>query len=294
MVSIVESSDDAIYSYSLKWDILSWNQGAQRVFGYSPEEAIGKNYSLIVPANQQKDYLLLLESVKNGKTINHYVVVRKTKQENEVLLSLSFSPIKDDAGQVTRIAVIARDVTETERAATVKDKLLADQGQLLESFQLQMDCMPIACVLAGPNGHFTYWNPAAEKDFRVFFQGSGGPETGRHLLPPSDLSRAEASYDRLQKGDQAIQGEVSEHRRKDGKTIMCEWHITPLKDSKGTQLGVIGMALDITERLKAERVQSATGGHIAANHRCRHRKRPGGQYIKLEPGRRIDARIPVG
>jgi len=152
--------------------------------------------------------------------------------------------------------VIARDVTEIERAVSVKDKLLIERDQLLERFQLQMDCMPIACVLADPSGHFTYWNPAAERTFGYFFKEVVGKSLEDELLPPSDLSRAEASYDRLQKGDRTIQGEISEHRRKDGKTIMCEWYVTPLKDSKGVQLGIMGMALDITERRKAEGVQS--------------------------------------
>jgi len=256
LASIVESTTDAIYSYSLAEEIMTWNLGAERIFGYTAKEAIGKNLSLLVPPAQKKDYLRLLETVKKGEAVNNYVTVRRTKQENEVLLSLSISPIKDDSGKVIQIAVIARDVTEMERANTVKDKLLLERDQSLERFQLQMESMPIACVLADSSGHFTYWNPAAERTFGYFFKEVKGKNLEDTLLPPSDLSRAEASYERLQKGDMTIQGEVSEHRRKDGKTIMCEWYVTPMKDSKGTQLGIMGMALDITERRKAEGVQS--------------------------------------
>ena len=130
-----------------------------------------------------QEYTRLLESVKAGNAVTNLVTVRTTKQENEVLLSISISPIKDGSGKVTQIAVIARDVTEIERAVSDKDKLLVERDQLLERFQLQMDCMPIACVLADPAGHFTYWNPAAERTFGYFFKEVAGQEPGRY--PPS-------------------------------------------------------------------------------------------------------------
>jgi two-component system, cell cycle sensor histidine kinase and response regulator CckA len=256
LASIVESSTDAIYSYSLTDEILTWNDGAQRIFGFTAKEAIGKNLSLIVPPGQKPEYLKLLDRIKKGEVISNHIAVRKTKQENEVLLSLSISPIKDNSGKINRIAVIARDVTDVERALSVKDKLSLERDQLLKRFQLQMECMPIACVLADANGHFTYWNPAAERTFGYFFKEVEGKKLEDNFLPPSDLSRTEASFERLQKGDRTIQGEVSEHRRKDGKTIQCEWYVTPMKDEKGTQLGIMGMALDITERRKAEAVQA--------------------------------------
>ena len=256
LASIVEASADAIYSYTLDWIILSWNPGAQRIFGFTPKEAIGQSLALIVTSADQSEYRAILERVKKGESVANFITMRKTKQENEVLLSVSISPIKDKSGQVTQIVCIARDVTEFERAVSVKDKLLLERDQLLERFQLQMECMPIACVLADKNGHFTYWNPAAERTFGYFFKEVEGKSLEDTLIPPSDLSRAEASYERLQKGDQTIQGEVSEHRRKDGKTILCEWYVTPMKDAKGNQLGIMGMALDITERRRAEGVQS--------------------------------------
>ena len=74
---------------------MTWNPGAQRIYGFTPQEAIGHSFDLIVPPVQQKEYLRLLETVKNGEAIANYITVRKTKQANEVLLSMSISPIKD-------------------------------------------------------------------------------------------------------------------------------------------------------------------------------------------------------
>ncbi len=256
LASIVEFANDAIYSVSLDGEILSWNPGAQRIYGFTTEEMIGQNLSRIISPNRRNEVPQLLATVTSGKVVANFVTVHKTKPGNEALLSLTLSPIKDGSGKVIQAAVIARDVTESERANAVKAILESERDQLLERFQIQMDCMPIACVLADQDNHFTYWNPAAERTFGYFFKEVEGKSLEDTLNTPTDLSRAEASYKRLQKGDMAVQGEVSEHRRKDGKTIMCEWYITPMRDPKGNLLGIMGMALDITERRKAEEVHS--------------------------------------
>ena len=188
---------------------------------------------------------------------NPVVACQKTKKGKDLLLSMTLSPIKNALGPGgERFRHRPATSPKARRQKSVKEMLQAERDQLLERFQLQMECMPIACVLADKNGHFTYWNPAAERTFGYFFKEVEGKSLEDTLIPPSDLSRAEASYERLQKGDQTIQGEVSEHRRKDGKTILCEWYVTPMKDAKGNQLGIMGMALDITERRRAEGVQS--------------------------------------
>ena len=256
LASIVESSNDAIYSVSLDGILLSWNPGAQRIYGFTPKEIIGQNLSLIVPADRLIEFPRILESIHDGKAVANFLTSHQPKGGKEVLLSLTVSPLEDAQNQVVGAAVIARDINESQRAEAVKERLLAEKSELLERLQLQMECMPIACVLADKDNHFTYWNPAAERTFGYFFKEVAGKRVDETIGLPSDLSRAEASYKRLQKGELTIQGEVSEHRRKDGKTILCEWYVTPMKDSKGNLLGIMGMALDITERRKAEANQS--------------------------------------
>ncbi len=256
LAAIVESSNDAIYSVSLNETISSWNPGAQRIYGFTPNEINGRNLSLIVPSDRRVEFPRLLEAIKEGKAVANFLTSHQPKKGKEVLLSLTVSPIKDASGRVVGASVIARDINENEKAGALKESLLAERGELLERLQLQMECMPIACVLADKDNHFTYWNPAAERTFGYFFKEVVGKRLEETIGLPSDLSRAEASYERLQKGELTVQGEVSEHRRKDGKTILCEWYVTPMKDSKGNLLGIMGMALDITERRKAEDVHS--------------------------------------
>ncbi len=256
LASIVESSNDAIYSVSLDGILLSWNPGAQRIYGFTPKEIIGQNLSMIVPADRLVEFPRILESIREGKAVANFLTSHQPKSGKEVLLSLTVSPLEEPQNRVVGAAVIARDINESERAEAVKERLLAEKSELLERLQLQMECMPIACVLADKDNHFTYWNPAAERTFGYFFNEVRGKKLEETLISPSDLSRAEASYERLQKGDKTIQGEVSAHRRKDGKTILCEWYVTPMRDSKGNLLGNMGMALDITERRKSEETLS--------------------------------------
>ena len=285
LAAIVESSDDAIYSVSLLGAILSWNPAAERIYGFSQEEIRGQDLTLIVPEKRRDEFPKLLAAIQDGQAVSNFLTSHQSKSGNEVLLSLTVSPIKDASGRVTRASIVARDIAENEKARIVKEVILAERAGLLERLQLQMECMPIACVLADPQNHFTYWNPAAERTFGYFFKEVEGKRLVETLIAPSDLSRAEASYERLQKGELTIQGEVSEHRRKDGKTIFCEWYVTPMRDSKGNLLGNMGMALDITERRKAEAGTVPIGGHFAANHRRGHGQRPRGPGLQLEPGR---------
>jgi two-component system cell cycle sensor histidine kinase/response regulator CckA len=256
MVSIVETSNDAIYAVSLNGFILSWNPSAQRIYGFTPDEIIGHPLSTIIFAGRKEEFPGIMEMVKEGKAVANFATIHKTKRGTEVHIFLTVSPIKDASGRVTKASVIAREITENEKTRIVKEMLSTEMNGLLERLQLQMECMPIACVLADKDNHFTYWNPAAERTFGYFAKEVVGKKLEETILAPSDLSRAEASYERLQKGDMTIQGEVSEHRRKDGKTILCEWYVTPMRDSDGNLLGIMGMALDITERRKAEKVQS--------------------------------------
>ncbi|HEY5038687.1 MAG TPA: PAS domain S-box protein, partial [bacterium] len=259
LATIVESSDDAIYSVSLEGIILSWNPGAVRIYGFTPEEIGGRDISLIVPENRRDEFPRLLATVKDGKAVSNLITTHRAKAGSEILLSLTVSPIRDGSGRVTRAAVIARDITESEKAKVVKEMLWAERDQLLERLQLQMERMPIACVLTDQNHHFTYWNPAAEKMFGYSFREVEGKRAKETIVFGSDISSLEANHQSLKDGDMTFQGKVSKQLRKDGKIILCEWYVTPLKDSVGNILGNMGMAIDVTERQKSEEVRSQLG-----------------------------------
>jgi two-component system, cell cycle sensor histidine kinase and response regulator CckA len=250
LASIVESSNDAIYSVTLEGVILSWNPGAERIYGFKPEEIGGRDISLIVPSTHRAEFKRLLAVVREGVPVSSFIGIHQTKTGNQALLSLTLSPIRNHSGQVTSASVIARDITENEKAKAVKDMLESERDQLLEQLQLQMESMPIACILSDQNFHFTYWNPAAEKMFGYSFkevEGSNGIIVGEE-----NWSDHEKLLREVADSGGSVQGKVRENIRKDGKAILCEWFRTPIYDSEGNFSGLISMAIDVTERRKAE------------------------------------------
>lgn len=116
LASIVESSDDAIIGKTLDGIVFSWNPGAERIYGYTSEEMIGKPVSLLVPPDRSDEVMRILEKIKRGERVDHYETVRMRKDGKRIDISLSVSPIKDATGEITGASTIARDITERKRA----------------------------------------------------------------------------------------------------------------------------------------------------------------------------------
>lgn len=110
--AIVESSDDAIVGKTLESIITSWNPGAERIFGYTAEEAIGQSILLIIPPDRQHEEEMIIQKIKRGERIAHYETVRRRKDGTDIDISLTISPIKDASGNIIGVSKIARDVTE--------------------------------------------------------------------------------------------------------------------------------------------------------------------------------------
>ena len=117
LASIVESSDDAIIGKTLDGIILSWNPGAERIYGYSQVEMIGQPISVLVPPDHPDEVIQILEEVKRGERVDHFETVRMTKEGGRIDVSLTVSPIKDATGEITGASTITRDITERKRTA---------------------------------------------------------------------------------------------------------------------------------------------------------------------------------
>jgi PAS domain S-box-containing protein len=115
LAAIVASSDDAIISKTLEGVITSWNRGAQRIYGYTPEEVVGRHISILVPPENPNEIPGILEKLKRGEKIEHYETIRVTKDGRRLDISLTISPIRDPAGNITGASTIARDITERKR-----------------------------------------------------------------------------------------------------------------------------------------------------------------------------------
>jgi PAS domain S-box-containing protein len=115
LASIVECSDDAIYGKTLDGTILSWNRGAERIYGYSAAEMVGRPVSVLVPPNKPDEVPAILEKVKRGERVSHFETTRVRKDGEVIDLSLNVSPIRDASGQIIGASTTARDITEQKR-----------------------------------------------------------------------------------------------------------------------------------------------------------------------------------
>jgi PAS domain S-box-containing protein len=125
--ALVESSEDAIITKSLDGVVLSWNAGAERLFGYRRQEVEGRSATVIVPPDRLEEFRAFLERIRRGARVAHHDTVRVRKDGSRVTVSLSISPIVDGGGRVVAASSIARDVTERQEAA---ERLARSQAQL--------------------------------------------------------------------------------------------------------------------------------------------------------------------
>src|ERR1700723_1450609 len=150
LAAIVDSSDDAILSKKLDGTITSWNQSAERLFGYKAQEAIGQHITLIVPWERRSEEEDILRRLARGERVEHFETVRKRKDGATVDVSLTISPIRDAAGRVIGASKVARDITERRQG----ERALSEQARLLD---LSND----AIFVRDAEDRVSYWNRAA-------------------------------------------------------------------------------------------------------------------------------------
>jgi PAS domain S-box-containing protein len=127
LMAIAASSDDAIISKTLGGIITSWNAGAQRIFGYTAEEAVGRPIKMLIPPDREDEESQIIDRLRRGESVEHFETVRILKDGRQIHVSLAISPIKNSAGQIIGAAKIARDITEQKRA---EEALRQSQAEL--------------------------------------------------------------------------------------------------------------------------------------------------------------------
>ena len=138
LAAIVANSDDAIYSHSLDRAISSWNAGAERLFGYTAPEVLGKDISLLVPSDCAQEFERHSLAINQGRPVPPFQTVRLGKGGRRIDVSIGASPVRDDAGALTGIAVIARDMTERRRAEEALRESEERLQRALEGSQLAL------------------------------------------------------------------------------------------------------------------------------------------------------------
>jgi PAS domain S-box-containing protein len=115
LASIVESSDDAIVTKNLDGTITSWNKGAERIFGYSSEEAVGRSITIVIPEDRQSEEVDIISRLRRGERIDHFETIRRRKNGDLIVVSLTVSPVKNSEDKIVGASKIARDITERKK-----------------------------------------------------------------------------------------------------------------------------------------------------------------------------------
>jgi PAS domain S-box-containing protein len=238
LAAIVDSSEDAVISKNLDGTITTWNKGAERIFGYSAEEAVGQPITLIIPQDRRDEETHILERLRRGERIEHFETVRIRKNGNPVHLSLTISPVKDAHGRIIGASKVARDITERKQG----EQALAERAQLLD---LSND----AILVRDGDDRITFWNKGASELY-----GFGGDEAiGRvshELLQTEFPESLERIAEQLHR-DGRWSGELL-HTRKDGSQIVVASRWALDLNHGGNQKYVLETNNDITQQKQLE------------------------------------------
>jgi len=251
--AIVESSDDAILGKTLDGVITGWNAGAERLFGYAADEAIGRPISFIIPPERQAEDLEILMKIGQGQRVDHYETERLGKDGRRIAISLTVSPLQDEQGRIMGASTIARDITARKAA----------EQQLKER-----DAFAKKVLMSSLNGLYIY-DVKAGRD--VFINAQCTELTGYtledlqslsgkdffNLFHPDDQGRIIAHFKALL---DTANGETLEIeyriRTADGRWIWCISRDGVFaREADGSVLQIIGTFLDITERKRVEELR---------------------------------------
>ncbi len=242
LAAIVESSDDAIISKDLNGILTSWNKGAERMFGYTPEEIIGKPNTVLFPADRQEEEKLLFERLKQGEHIEHYETVRLRKDGTPLDVSLALSPLKNDRGEIVGASKTIRDVTESKRA---REAVRESE----ERFHLLADSMAQLAWIVDETGKAIWFN-------RRWFDYTGldaegiRENVGRNVVHPDHSERMiEALRHSLAQGTDFEL--VFPLRRHDGEYRWFLSRMLPVRNEAGKVVRWFGTNTDVTAELAA-------------------------------------------
>jgi PAS domain S-box-containing protein len=167
LAAIVESSDDAIIGKTLEGTITSWNRGAERLYGYLAEEAVGQPISLIIPPERPSELPAIMERLRRGERIDHYETIRVRKDGTRLDVSVSISPIRDASDSIVGAASIGRGITERKHAEQERRALelqaqqeLAARRESDERFRAVWEATSEALAFSDPEGIVLAVNPA--------------------------------------------------------------------------------------------------------------------------------------
>ena len=241
LASIVTSSNDAIIGKTLNGIVTSWNPGAEVIYGYSAAEIIGQSISITVPPDRREELATIMERIRQGDRISHYETIRVRKDGKVINVSLSVSPVKDQAGQAVGASTVARDVTERKRAEDELRKASLYTRSLIEA---SLDPL----VTISKDGKIMDVNRATELATGIDRQKLIGSDFSDYF---SDPEKARQGYQRVF-AEETVRDYPLAIRHTSGRVIDVLYNASVFKDEAGEVGGAFAAARDVTERNRVE------------------------------------------
>ena len=240
LAAIVRSSDDAILSKDRNAIVMSWNEAAQRLYGYTPDEIIGKSVALIIPPERQGEELQIVNQILAGERIEHYETERVRKDGKRLTVSLTASPIHDVNGEIVGVSTQARDITPTQAA--------------LRTMERQAHVAPVGIAVFSVAPH-TFGQLLSANAEMTRLLGYSRAELGAlspgDITHPDDAEHERILFEELVAGQRTSFGLEKRNRHKDGRWIWV-WLTVSLLDGDELPGAAIAHLLDISERKMAE------------------------------------------
>ena len=250
--AIVESSKDAIISKNLDGVITSWNAGAQRLFGYTEAEAVGRPIKILIPPELREEENRILERLRGGGRGEHYETKRLTKTGKKIDVSLIIGPIHDSTGRVLGFTKQVHDITQRKQAEEALRELnrnLASQAALLQSREelqkIFIKSVPAGVAMLDREMRYLQVSDRWCADYRV----DSSTILGRsHYEVYPDIPERWKEVHRRALDGETVRADEDRWDRKDGATTWVRWEIRPWRTPSGVVGGLLIFAEDITHR----------------------------------------------
>jgi PAS domain S-box-containing protein len=275
LASIVESSDDAIFSQDCDGIITSWNRAAERLLAYGPPDAIGRPASMLFPEAVRALAAEALTRVRAGEAVVHFEAPLLGRHGDHVDASLTMSAIRGKDGLVLGISTIARDIRDRQPGELARVRLAAI-----------VDSADDAIVSKDLNGIVTSWNPAAERLFGYTSEEMIGQSITK-VIPINRLDEEEHVLSRIRAGLRVEHFETV-RQRKNGELVDISLTVSPIRNDRGAIIGASKVARDVTEqkrlveaRRRAEALEEAARREVleAENRRMQEANRLKSQFV---------------
>jgi len=254
LASIIESSNDGIISKTIDGTVTSWNAGAERIFGYTASEMVGRPISVLC-LEEANELPTILQRIKSGETIEHYETVRRSKSGALIHVSLTVSPVKDNLGRIVGASKIARDITERKNAEESLRQSEQKAREARDWLRTVLSSIGDAVIATDAQGRITFLNHVAATLTGWTVEEASGKRLDEVFVINSEETGAtvESPVSKALREGRIVG--LANHTRltaKDGRHLPIDDSAAPIRDADGEITGVVLVFRDVSERKQAE------------------------------------------